>query len=138
VTTNVSLPTLWCTVTTARYGMCQHQHLRTTVELLVSVHKYISPPHIQSFWLSVRPILVCQDIVVGQWKMLIISSAYKGLATHISINSDVTFNPHYGPPPRTSTLFSLPETLHSIVVYLEHSSAMHRCSSLLRVNRVSN
>ena len=40
---------------------------------------------------------------------------YKGLAMCISINSDVTFDPHYGLPPKNPHLFSLPETLYSVV-----------------------
>jgi len=56
--------------------MYQHQHLRTTVKLLVIVVHNTStlPPHVHSFKSSVRPILLCQDIVAGQYKMLIISS----------------------------------------------------------------
>jgi len=71
-------------------GMCQH-------ELLVSVHKYISPPHVQSFYLSVQPILVCQDIVAGQWKMLIITSANFALSNEL-----VKMSPHW--TDRTSTV----------------------------------
>ena len=67
---------------------------------------------------------------------------YKGLATRISINNDVTFNPHYGPPPNPPALFSLPETLNSIVAYTLSTVVLCidavPCLDRPRVSRVSN
>jgi len=59
-------------------------------------------------------------------------STCKGLATNISINSDILFNSHNGLPSKVPRLFCFQRHFIVLLVYLEHSGALYQCSSLLR------